>query len=266
MTSPTPSAPRIIKVSVISDITCPWCYVANTEIDSAIARLQLPADAKVKFELEHKPYLLNPGWQDDEWRMKKDFMIEKLGKDKLTKVHEMLNSRGKGLGIILYVTRRPDTPRSIIDCILLSGDDGIICSTWRPHRLLVWAWNKSGSDAQSKLLKALYQATFERGENVSDVEVLAKYAEECGIASRREVSFVFQQLNSLGADVGQATEFLKTDELKADVQRMASFAQSNGVSGVPFTVIDGRWAISGGQSSEVYYEVRQIPWKAPFLY
>jgi len=30
-----------------------------------------------------------------------------------------------------------------------------------------------------------------------------------------------------------------------------------GISGVPFTVIDGKWAVSGGQSWDVYYKVRE---------
>jgi predicted DsbA family dithiol-disulfide isomerase len=32
--------------------------------------------------------------------------------------------------------------------------------------------------------------------------------------------------------------------------------QANGINGVPFVIIDGKWAVSGGQSAEVYIQVR----------
>ncbi|KAF8529994.1 thioredoxin-like protein [Gautieria morchelliformis] len=217
MTSTSPY--RTIKVSIICDITCPWCYIGATEIDRAIERLQLPPDGPVRFELEHKPYVLNPSWKEDEWRRKSEYLPEKIGKEKWEKVQQMLRERGKEVGINFQ-------------------GDGIVCSTWRAHRLLLLAWNNGGSGAQSKLLKALYQASFEREENISDVHLLAKYAEDCGFISQIE-----------------AIKFLESDELMADVKRMVYVAQRNGVSGVPFTVIDGRWAISGGQSSDVFYEI-----------
>ena len=31
--------------------------------------------------------------------------------------------------------------------------------------------------------------------------------------------------------------------------------RKKGVTGVPFVVIDGRWAVSGGQSAETYVQV-----------
>lgn len=36
---------------------------------------------------------------------------------------------------------------------------------------------------------------------------------------------------------------------------MMQEARVNGVTGVPFTVIDGKWAVSGGQSADVYVQV-----------
>jgi predicted DsbA family dithiol-disulfide isomerase len=92
---------RTIKVSIISDITCPWCYIGAAEIDRAIERLQLPADAPVTFELEHKPFLLNPSWKDDEWRRKSEYLPEKIGKERWEKVKQMLSDRGKEVGINL---------------------------------------------------------------------------------------------------------------------------------------------------------------------
>lgn len=37
---------------------------------------------------------------------------------------------------------------------------------------------------------------------------------------------------------------------------MMEEAQDKGIPGVPFTVINQKWAIAGGQTAEVYYSVR----------
>lgn len=37
---------------------------------------------------------------------------------------------------------------------------------------------------------------------------------------------------------------------------MMTEARRKGVNGVPFVVIDGKWAVSGGQTAEVYSQVR----------
>ena len=38
-------------------------------------------------------------------------------------------------------------------------------------------------------------------------------------------------------------------------------ARKKGVNGVPFVVIDGKWAVSGGQTAEVYSQVCYVDYK-----
>jgi predicted DsbA family dithiol-disulfide isomerase len=54
----------------------------------------------------------------------------------------------------------------------------------------------------------------------------------------------------------QAVAFLESDELEKEVDTMCDEARSKGITGVPMTIIDGKWAISGGQSSDVFIQVR----------
>ena len=53
----------------------------------------------------------------------------------------------------------------------------------------------------------------------------------------------------------QAVEFFKSDEYRAEIEQMANEARKKGVSGVPFPIINGRWAVSGGQTADVYTQV-----------
>lgn len=39
---------------------------------------------------------------------------------------------------------------------------------------------------------------------------------------------------------------------------MMTEARRKGVNGVPFVVIDGKWAVSGGQTAEVYTQVSLV--------
>ena len=63
----------------------------------------------------------------------------------------------------------------------------------------------------------------------------------------------------------QAVEFFKSDEYRAEIEQMANEARKKGVSGVPFTIINGRWAVSGGQTADVYTQVRFRKSSAPVV-
>jgi predicted DsbA family dithiol-disulfide isomerase len=49
---------------------------------------------------------------------------------------------------------------------------------------------------------------------------------------------------------------LKSDECLEKVNRQVAEAREKGVTGVPFTIIDGKWAVSGAQSAPVFVKVR----------
>ena len=51
---------------------------------------------------------------------------------------------------------------------------------------------------------------------------------------------------------------MNSDECLAKVNHQVAEARAKGVTGVPFTIIDGKWAVSGGQSAPVFVKVRMI--------
>ena len=50
--------------------------------------------------------------------------------------------------------------------------------------------------------------------------------------------------------------FLESDECLEKVSNQIAEARAKGVSGVPFTIIDGKWAVSGSQTAPVFVKVR----------
>ncbi|KAG8739643.1 hypothetical protein FRC10_005379 [Ceratobasidium sp. 414] len=105
-------------------------------------------------------------------------------------------------------------------------------------RVLLKAYKKGGQDAQQAILTEILMGYHELEEDIGDPKVLAGYAEKTGVMTRAET-----------------LEFLASDELRKEVAAGIGEAREMGVTGVPFTVINDKWAISGGQPSEVFYQV-----------
>lgn len=49
-----------------------------------------------------------------------------------------------------------------------------------------------------------------------------------------------------------------SNELEAEVNQMCEEAKNAGLNGVPTAIIDGKWLINGGQSSEVFVRVSRV--------
>jgi len=46
----------VIKIDVVSDVVCPWCYIGKRRLEKAIDQLKNDFD----FEVEYHPFELNP--------------------------------------------------------------------------------------------------------------------------------------------------------------------------------------------------------------
>ncbi|KAK7690782.1 hypothetical protein QCA50_005882 [Cerrena zonata] len=107
--------------------------------------------------------------------------------------------------------------------------EGVITQTTLAHRLLTKAWHMG---------EGLFKAYFEDAKNVGDIQVLAEIAASVGLLSEKE-----------------AVKFLQSDEYLSEVEKQMVEVRRKGVTGVPFVVIDGKWAVSGGQNAETYVQI-----------
>jgi predicted DsbA family dithiol-disulfide isomerase len=110
-------------------------------------------------------------------------------------------------------------------------------NTLLSHRLIALA----PDSAKEAVLDAVYAAYFEHGLDIGDLEVLVDIAGAAGMerAAMRDL---------LLSDAGQ-------EQVQAD----AAWAQQSGISGVPFFIVDGKYAWSGAQPPEAILQMlRQI--------
>lgn len=104
-------------------------------------------------------------------------------------------------------------------------------NTLDAHRLIRLAGARGRQDA---VVEALFRAYFVDGLDVGDRPTLA------GIAA------------AAGFDAGEVARLLAGDGGVAEVRAEEDRARGLGVTGVPFVVVDGAFAVSGAQPAEVF--------------
>jgi predicted DsbA family dithiol-disulfide isomerase len=102
-------------------------------------------------------------------------------------------------------------------------------NTRASHALVRLAGEREGA-----VVDALFAAYFDAGRDVGDLDVLAAIASEAGL------------------DGPSVRTRLAAREGWDAIEREAQEAQRMGVSGVPFFVFAGRWAVSGAQETEAF--------------
>lgn len=102
------------------------------------------------------------------------------------------------------------------------------------HRLILWAEKIGKGD---ELLEAIYSAYFEKKLPIFSHEDLIAVA------------------TSIGIDSGAAQALLDSSEYADQVSEDQNLAHQLGANGVPFYVIDMKFAISGAQPQEVFDQI-----------
>jgi predicted DsbA family dithiol-disulfide isomerase len=112
----------------------------------------------------------------------------------------------------------------------------LITNTFSAHKLLHLAkkYNKS-----NEMEEALFIAHFIEGKNVGDLETLIFIAD------------------SLGIDKDEAKQVLTSEEFDYAVNQDILEGRNNGVTGVPFFILNRKYAVSGAQPVELFASALQ---------
>lgn len=146
----------MIKLDIISDPVCPWCYIGKTELDSAMAeRPNHP------FTIEWHPYQLNPA-MPAEGMDRKDYLEHKFGgRDGALRAYAPILERAEALGLAIdfaAITRQPNTLNA--------------------HRLIHWAGLEG---RQQAVVAAVFRSYFNDGGDIGSIAELRKIGEACGM-------------------------------------------------------------------------------------
>lgn len=200
-----------IRIDIVSDVVCPWCYLGKARLELAIAEVQDSVSADVFWQ----PYQLNPDHPPEGVDHQK-VLAEKLGgAANVARIHENLKALGRDVGIAYDFEAIKIGP-----------------NTLDAHRLIHWA-GIEGMETQDAVVTALFKANFEQGRNVGDHAVLVEIAQAAGL------------------DAKVIGTLLQSDADKDVVKESIAQVQGMGVTGVPFFIVDGKYAISGAQTPDV---------------
>jgi predicted DsbA family dithiol-disulfide isomerase len=145
-----------VRLDIISDPICPWCYIGKSLLDQALAeRPDHP------FEIHWQPFQLNPD-MPPEGMDRRAYLEGKFGgREGAARAYAPVLERAEAAGLDIDFAAIPRTP-----------------NTLDAHRLLHWS---EVEGCQTPMAMALFRAYFQEGRDISDHEVLADLADGLGI-------------------------------------------------------------------------------------
>ncbi len=175
----------MIRLDILSDPICPWCFIGKTHLDNALA--QRPDHP---FAIEWHPFQLNPdmpkGGMD-----RRAYLEGKFGgKEAAVRAYAPVVEHAGQAGLAIDFEGMKRTPNTI-----------------DAHRLIQWA---GVENKQTDVVDALFQAYFVDARDIGDPDVLADVADTSGMdaavirrllqsdADRKEISERDARARSMG--------------------------------------------------------------------
>ena len=146
----------MIKLDILSDPICPWCFIGKANLDRA-----LEAAGDPPFTVEWHPFQLNPDMPDEGMGRRAYLEAKFGGKEAAVQAYLPVVKAAEAAGLKINfeaITRTPNTLNA--------------------HRLIHWAGLEG---RQSAMVAALFRAYFQDGRDIGDTDVLADIAQETGL-------------------------------------------------------------------------------------
>jgi len=175
--------PKPLRLDIVSDVVCPWCYIGKRRIENALA---LVPDVPV--EVHWRPFFLN-NWVPREGISREEYLTAKFGS---VEAYKGIAGRVVAAAGEEGLTYRPDLVKrqpNTIDC----------------HRLIYWAEAKGKAPEMKQRLMELY---FRDGGDLTDINVLVQAAADVGLDAddvRRRLA-TDEDVAKISADAQEAAE------------------------------------------------------------
>ena len=200
-----------VRIDVISDVVCPWCFIGKRRLARALELLRDSTDQGPQVQVVWHPFQLNPslpsGGVD-----RSEYVARKFG-SRAPEIYARVAAVGRSVGIDFAferIVRQPNTAAA--------------------HQLIELARLRG---IQDEMVETLFRGYFLEGVDLTQAGELLALARRAGLDSEAARTFL--------DDDAQRQAVVKEDEQ----------ARALGVSGVPFFIFGQRLAVSGAQEPEV---------------
>ena len=213
------TAKNILKVDIISDTMCPWCWVGKRNMEKA-----LEDTPDIQPEINWLPFFLDKNLPE-EGKPVEEYYIGNYGDPKVgEKMKPHLVMAGKKAGI--------DFEKSYVKTTHLRP-------TIRSHRLIEYAKRQGKQD---EMVEELFRIYFEEGKHLNSIEHLTESAKKVGLEGNVE--------EYLKSDQDEKEVFEEAAKMKSHAQGVPTFLFSMPEKNLFFT-------FSGGQPPEAFKKVFQ---------
>ena len=142
-----------MKIEVVSDVICPWCYIGKKRLEKALALIP-----ELKPEIHWLPFQLNPD-MPREGVARAEYRKVKFGSvERGRQLDARVAAEGKGEGIAFAFDRMQRTPNTVA-----------------AHRLIALAQKQGVGQA---VVDSLFKNYFENAEDIGDAAVLKRISVE----------------------------------------------------------------------------------------
>jgi predicted DsbA family dithiol-disulfide isomerase len=212
----------LIKIDIVSDVVCPWCYIGKRRLEKAIDQLK----EQYEFQLNYLPFELNPHTPKEGFDYKEHLSEKFGGEERFEQITDNTARVAASEGLEFNLSIQKKAP-----------------NTFDAHRII---WFAAREGKQIRAVELFFKSFFTEGIDLTKKENLLEIAKKADL------------------DVAKVEQFLLSEEGKSEVKAMEKHAQSIGVSGVPFYIINNKYAVSGAQPTDVFLEaLPDIAVKAP---
>ncbi|MFD5867489.1 DsbA family oxidoreductase [Corynebacterium sp. NPDC060344] len=211
-----------MRIDIWSDVVCPFCWIGKRHLEQALEgfRTEHP-DAEV--EILWRAFQLDPNADAESTETIPEMIARKYGMplEAAVESQDQMAENFRTVGLEFNWREAK------------SGN------TFDAHRLAAMAADQNLDDEADEALKKAY---FTDGRQISDHGVLREIGE------------------SIGLDGGAVAEMLASDAYALDVRHDMTMAQGLGITGVPFFVFDGKFAVNGAQPVDVFRQALATAW------
>ena len=205
-----------MRVEVVSDVVCPWCYIGKRRFERAVT--ELGADGvTLDLQVVYRSFQLDPSAPHDTRTFVRDAYAKRFG------------GATRAAEILQHVSRVAES-----EGLHFNMDAALRANTMRAHRLLKIV-GKEAPNAQPKVNDAVMNAYFCEGSYIDDPAVLAECAARAGF-----------DINGLERRLADSSD--SRDDVEADL----SWASERDITAVPAFVVNDSLVIPGAQDVDTF--------------
>ena len=219
-----PLPPPPLRIDVVSDVVCPWCFVGKRQLEEALRRWAAAHPGAPAPEVRWLPFQLNPD-MPPEGIDRREYLQRKFGRGDPAAIYNRVREAAAAAGLDLElqaIGRQPNTLRA--------------------HALVHFAGEEGRQDA---MVEALFDAYFRRGVDLTRDETLRALGAEAGL------------------DEGSIAEALGNEAVWQAIADADLQARELGIDGVPFFIVGGRIGVAGAAGADALVQAFERAATAP---